>query len=342
MSQIEITEPVPILDEFGRPQNFGWARSPNFIYNPALINAPSRRISEGDRYILASSKHLIVFEALDDGYLGYLLVSVCPLGGKKSFAQTMMTPFSLGSFGLSNDGDSGSIKFVHKKAMLNFANMDGGVRLIKTDIPKFNQNHSLMGQLVLTPPEGAESLFTNMPWRGDGKAFFCLRRSPWYSAEGVIQFGINEMVFTREDGWGIYEWSRGVRPRSDLRFWASGCGQIEGRQAGFSIGYNSADSTMGTENAFFLDGKIHKLDQVSFHIPSGRLVPWRFTSNDKRLEMNFTPKQERDENHQMMFLYSLRRRQFFGTFSGKVKLDDGSEIGFQNIPGMAERRKSRL
>ena len=110
---------------------------------------------------------------------------------------------------------------------------------------------------------------------------------------------------------------------------------------GFSVGYNSADSSMGTDNAFFLDGKLQKLDQVTFHIPSGRNAPWRFTSNDNRLEMTFTPHQERDENHQMFF-YSLKRRQLFGSFSGKVILDNGSEFEFKNITGMAERRKSRL
>jgi hypothetical protein len=132
-----------------------------------------------------------------------------------------------------------------------------------------------------------------------------------------------------------------VRPRADLRFWAAAAGQAGGGLAGFSVGFNSADNAQGTENAFFLDGKIHKMDQVSFHIPSGKLEPWRFTSNDSRLEMNFSPLHERDENHQM-FLYSLKRRQLFGTFSGKATLDDGSEFWFNDFTGMAERPKSRL
>jgi hypothetical protein len=127
-----------------------------------------------------------------------------------------------------------------------------------------------------------------------------------------------------------------------VRFWAAGCGQSGGAQAAFSIGYDSADSATGTENAFFLDGRIHKLDQVTFHIsPSNWLLPWRFTSNDNRLEMIFAPHQERSENLQMFFHY-LKRRQVCGSFSGKVILDDGSDFEFQNITGFAERRKSRF
>jgi hypothetical protein len=342
MPQTEITASIPALDEFGRPQNFGWARSPCFLYDPAILRAPRRRISEGDRYILVSNNSLVIFELLDDGYLGYLFVNVVSLRNNKHATHSYITPFSMGSFDLPRDSDSDSIKLRQKNVLLNFAIMEGGVRIIKTDIPKFSHGYTLRGQVVLTPPPEAESLVTHMPWRGGKGAFSYTRRSPWYLAEGVIQFGIDEFVFTRGNGWGIFGWSRGVRPRSDLRFWAACCGHAGEHQVGLSVGYNSADSSLGTENAFFLDGKIHKLDQVSFHIPSGgRLEPWRFTSNDKRLEMIFTPRQEMDENHQMFF-YSLKRRQLFGSLSGKVLLDDGSELEFHDIVGMTERGKSYL
>jgi hypothetical protein len=342
MSQTEITEPVPALDETGRPQNFGWARSPLLAYDPGLISVSRRRISEGDRYILLSPSHAVLFEILDDGYLGYLFISVVSLKDNKCAAQTLITHFPLGSFDLPRESDSGSIKFKQKKALINFVCMDGGVRIIKMEIPKFGpHSQNLMGQVVLTPPEGAESLITHMPWRGKRKVFSYSRRSPWYIAEGVIQFGLTELIFTRGDGWGIFDWSRGVRPSSDTRCWAAACAQAGGHQAGFSIGYNSADLSFGTENAFFLDGKLHKLDQVSFRMSSGRLEPWRFTSNDNRLEMTFLPQQERDENYQMFF-YSLKRRQLFGSFSGRAILDDGSEFVFSDIMGMAERRKSRF
>ena len=339
MAQTEITEPVPALDDIGRPLNFGWARSGCFVYDPGLVRASHRNISESDRYVLVSESSLVFFEILDDGYLGYLFVSVVSLKDKNCFTHSRLTPFSFGSFALPGNSESDSIKFRQKSILLNFASMEGGVKIIKADIPI--PGHSLRGEVVLTPFQEAETLFTHMSWRGKGHSFSLSRRSPCYFAEGVIQFDNAELVFTRGNGWGIFDWSRGVRPRSDLRFWAAGSGQVKGRQAGFTVGYNSADSALGTENAFFLDGRLHKLEQVSFHIPSGNLEPWRFTSNDNRLEMTFTPHHDRDENHQMFF-YSHKRRQMFGFFSGRVTLDDGSELGFNNIAGMTERRKSHL
>ncbi|MCL2233792.1 MAG: DUF2804 domain-containing protein [Treponema sp.] len=343
MTQTEITEPVSILGETGRPQNFGWARSPVFTYNPSLLNAARRKKSESDRYILFSPTHAVLLEIFDDGYLGYLCISVIYLKDrKKSFVKTLVTPFSLGAFDLPYDSNSGSVKFKQKKALVNFACMEEGVRLIKVDIPNFGPRHeSIVGQVVLTPLEGAESLVTHMSWRENAEAFSCSRRSPGYFAEGVIQFGISEFVFTRGDGWGIFDWCRGVRPRSDLRFWAAASGQTGDHHAGFSVGHCLADSSLGTENAFFLDGKIHKLNQISFPASLDRYKPSRFTSSDNRLEMTFTPLYEQEENHQMFF-YSLKRRQLFGSFSGKAILDDGLKFVFNDLKGMLERRKSRF
>ena len=345
MGQIEIKEPVPVFDESGRPANFGWSKAPCFLCDQNYLSASRFSISEGDRYILISPTHLVLLEILDDGYLGYNFVTIVSYKErnkeKNCSSQTFVTPFSMGSFSLPWDSETDSVRLNEKKILLNFANTENGVKIIKADVPKFHRGQSLRGAVVLTPPEGAESLVTNMPWRGESKAFSCLRRSPWYSAEGVIQFGTKEIVFTQGNGWGIFDWSRGIRPRSDLRFWATGCGKAEGHQFGFSVGYSSADSSTGTENAIFIDGKIHKLHQVSFYIPSAKLEPWHFTSNDNRFEMEFKPVQERDESHQMFF-HSMKRRQIFGYFNGKVVLDDNSEFKFEDIAGMAERRQSRL
>ncbi|MDR1617935.1 MAG: DUF2804 domain-containing protein [Treponema sp.] len=342
MAQNEITSPVSVIDGSGRPENAGWARSPLYFYDPALVWAPRRRIAESDRYVVCSSTHMVIFEVLDDGYLGYMGISVISLKDKKRVTQYFLRTLPLGGFDLPPGSETGAIRYRHRKTSLDFVPMDGGVRIIKADIPRFGHHRSLRGELVLTEPPAAESLVTNMFWRREKSAFRYSRRSPWFTVEGVIQFGTSELIFTRGNAWGIFDWNRGVRPRGDLRMWAAGCGLAGDRQAGFSVGHSSADASQGTENAFFLDGKLHKLDQVTFHIsPSNWMLPWRFTSNDNRLEMVFTPHQERIERNQLLF-YSTRRRQLCGFFSGRVILDDGSELEFQNLTGFAERRKTRF
>jgi len=340
----EVTESRPVMDEFGKPVHFGWARAPLFEYNPPPIGGPPRtKITEADRYIVFSATHLIVFEVLDGGYLGHVGVSVFSVKDHGRSSHSIESIFSMGRFEMPRSSEEGSIKIREKFAALDFVIMKEGARIIKVDYSRFGRHRHLRGEVVLFPAfPGAESLVTVSSSRRDGRAFRHFRCSPWFITEGVMQFGSAEIFFTRDNAWTIYDWKREVRPRSDLRYWAAACGVTDGKLAGFNIGYGLFDSGIGTENAFFLDGRIHKLDQVIFHIPPGNwLKEWKFTSNDKRLEMSFFPFQERKEDRHLLF-HNVKRRQVCGTFSGRVTLDDGSVLSFWNITGFAERRKTRF
>jgi hypothetical protein len=341
MAQIEIQEPVPILDNNGRPVHPGWARFPYFQYLPESVIVPRRRVSEADRYIIFSPTHLFAMEIMDTGYLGYVSVYLASLRDKKLFSHTFNSLFPLGVFGMPPSSDTGSIRLHRKKQIFDFIAMKSGARIVKLDVPEFDHHRMLRGEVVLLPPPNAESLVTVMPWRRDNEAFRYNRHSPWFSVEGVIQFGITEIAFTKGNAWGIFDWCRGVRPDSDTRYWAAACGMSNGKLVGINVGYDSSDSEQGTGNAFFVDGKIYKLDQVTFHIsPTNWLSPWRFTSNDNRLEMTFSPEMVWDERKRML-LYSSRRKQLYGTFAGTAALGDGSAIDFK-LTGFAERKKFRF
>ena len=342
MPQFEITHPLSVLGDDGIPMNFGWSRQPGFFYDPVLVAAPRHRITESDRYIVHSPTHLIIFEIRDDAWLGYMGISVISMRDKKRSTQLFKTLMPMGTYELPTGSVTGYVRWRKKKTHLDFISMDRGVKIIKTDIPRFGHNRRLRGELVLSEPASSQSLVTNQPWRNEKTAFRYTRCSPWYSVEGVIQFGNSEIIFTKGNGWGILDWNRCVRPEADIRYWAAACGMSGGMQLSFCAGYSWADFSQGTENGFFVDGKLHKLDQVTFHIPlSNWLSPWRFTSNDNRLEMTFQPHQERIERRRLFF-HNSTRRQVCGFFSGKVRLDDGSVIEFQNLTGFAERSKTRF
>ena len=340
--QNEISTALPVLDGVGRPHNFGWSRQPCLFYDSAMAWAPRRMFSESDRYIVFNTTHIVIFEIRDDGFQGRMGITVISIKDKKRSTQIFQTLYPLGSYEMPHGSQSGVIRFRQKKTALDFVPMESGARIIKADVPKWGHSRSMRGELVLTEPAVAESLVTNLPWRGERNAFLYSRCSPWYTAEGVIQFGTTEIIFTRGNAWGIFEWNRGVRPRANINYWAAACGMSQGRLAGFSVGYGSVDSSAATENAFFTDGRVHKLDQVTFHIPpSNWLSPWRFTSSDSRLEMVFSPQQERIDRRRIL-IHSVTRRQVCGSFSGKVILDDGSALEFENITGFAERNKTRF
>jgi len=293
---------------------------------------------------------MVTLEIKDNGLLGYMGISVISLREKKRTTQIFKSLFPLGSYEMPPDSLAGSARWRKKKFLLDFITMDqsgisraqGGVKIIKIDIPAFGHHKSLRGAVVLNEYGRSESLVTNQPWRNEKNAFRFARCSPCFIAEGVIQLSSSEIIFTRGNAWGILDWTRCARPKADIRYWAAACGMIDSRQIGFCVGYSWADSSLGTDNGFFVDGKLHKLDQVTFHIPfSNWLSAWRFTSNDNRLEMTFHPHQERIDKHSLFFHYSARR-QVMGFFSGKVYLDDGTVIEFLNLTGFAERCKTRF
>ena len=353
MYQKEITRPLSILGDDGLPQNFGWSRQPVLYYEPTMITSPVYRITGSDRYIVHSPTHLIVFEIRDNAWLGYMCISVISLRDRKRSTQSYTTFLPMGSYEMPStssaaNGKSAVSRWRRKKTHIDFINMEAGVKIIKVEVPNFGRHRSLRGELVLMEPEytrpelRAQSLVTSQPWKNEKRAFQITRCSPWYTVEGVIQFGSSEIIFTRGNGWGIFDWYRAVRPKADICYWASACGMNDGKLLSFCVGYCWADFSYGTENAFFVDGIIHKLDQITFHIPlSNWLSPWRFTSNDNRLEMAFSPHQERTDRRRLFF-HNSTRRQVCGYFSGKVLLDDETQIEFNGLTGFAERSKTRL
>jgi len=342
MSQIEVVNPLSVLDERGQPHNFGWSKQPYFFYDSALLYVLRHRLTESDRYIVHTPTHMIIFEIRDDGWLGHMSVSVISMRDKKRSTQNFRTLMPFGAYQMPGSSAEGTIRWRKKKTQMDFISMESGAKIIKADILKFGSHRSLKGALILTPQTDGQSLVTNQPWRTEKNAFRYTRCSPWYFAEGMIQFGSSEIIFNRGNAWGILDWYRCVRPKSDIRYWAAASGQIEGMQLSFCVGYSGADSSPGTENGFFVDGILHKLEQVTFHIPlSNWLDPWRFTSNDNRLEMIFLPHQERTDRRGLFF-YSSTRRQVCGFFSGKVQLDDGSVLEFNHLTGFAERSRTQL
>ncbi|MDR2343145.1 MAG: DUF2804 domain-containing protein [Spirochaetaceae bacterium] len=340
MAQVEVRAPVSIFDDIGQLCNFGWARGPFFHYDPNLIWAPRRCILESERYIIFSPTHLFVFDLCDSGVFGHFSICAVSLLDKTISGKFEKLSFPMGALELPNQSESSVIKKTIKNNRVEFICIEDAGRIIKIDAPQVNRNNRLRGEVVLLPQEDTQSISVNSPWRRQRERFQLIRCSPCYTVEGVMQFENTPLIFSRGRAWGIYEWVRMARPANDIHYWAAACGMYRGRQIGFNVGYGSADSAAGTENAFFVNGTLHKLDQVTFRIsPSNWLEPWNFTSNNKRLEMTFIPVQRNSYQNNFLF-HSVRVRQFFGFFSGRVTLDDGSVLYFNNIAGIAERRKT--
>ena len=111
---------------------------------------------------------------------------------------------------------------------------------------------------------------------------------------------------------------------------------VDGKPFGFNIGYGFGDTSAASENILFYDGKAHKLDDVTFHIPKDDYMkPWKFTSSDGRFEMDFEPVLDRAAKTSALII-ETDQHQVFGRMSGKAVLDDGRVIELKELMCFAE------
>jgi hypothetical protein len=341
MIQTEIESSTPVLVESGRAKNFGWARRALFLYNPQALAVPSGYISESDTYIISSTTHLFVFEMVNEGWTRHILLTALSVREKRVFTKIISLPRALGAFMLPSGSEAGSVRISRGGAAVHFIIMEQGNRIIKIDVPNFGTENTLRGEVVLVCPPNAQSIVTNLPWKHEKGRFQYSRCSPWYGVEGVMQLENKDIVFSDGLAWGIFLWRRAVRPKSDTHFWAAGSGKCAEKHIAFSFGYGSVDTEYATENAFFINGKLYKLEYVTFKIAAASWTkPWVFTSSDGRVRIKFTPLVTEIQRYAGLF-HAASLRRIYGVFSGHITPPDGESIEFQNITGLAERKKTR-
>lgn len=340
MEQHEHREQVSIPGELS--SSCGWARSSFFDYNPNFLGSRIRLI-ESDRYVVFNSQIAVFMEVLDGMHLKSIEIGTADLVGRSHISELLKLPFSFDSLHLPPDAEKGSIRIKNKNLILDFSAMPQSSRLLKIDYPLFGHGQGLRGVIVLSPPsEDAEALYTVNSWRKDKTAFRYTRKAPWYKAEGVIQFGDQELVFGAGNSWAVMDWNRGIQARTERRYWAASCGLCGTRQVSFNFGYGGVVSGPGTENAFFIDGQLHKLNQVTFRInPRDWMQHWHFTSDDKRVDLEFSPHLQHSAGYSSFFR-KRKRRFFIGTYSGTVKTETGEVLEIEAFTGIAERSKLQL
>jgi len=139
----------------------------------------------------------------------------------------------------------------------------------------------------------------------------------------------------------LSDWTCGFMRRETCWNWASTAFTLgDGRSLGmnFSCGVNE---TSFTENAFWIDGSMTKVDTVDFSFDKDNLdSPWHILSADKKVDLVFKPEAQRGENVNALIIKS-KFTQLFGIFEGKLVTKEGEVIAVDNCPGFAEDHFAR-
>ncbi len=141
--------------------------------------------------------------------------------------------------------------------------------------------------------------------------------------------------------YGHHDWSAGYMRRET--FWNWGClaGALgDGRVVGMNVSCG-VNETSFTENCFWLDGRLHKLDTIAFDYDRRDLMrPWRVTSYDGRLALEFHPEGRHAERVNAL-LVATDFHQLFGRYYGTLAAGDGERFEVEGLLGYMEQHYAR-
>lgn len=335
----EVTTKQKLLNAAGGIAECGWSRRLLQEYDRGDIKAPKFRIKEWDYYLVLGKDYGVAFTLSDDGYIGLQSVSLLDFANNWEHTETILNVFPMGKFGLPKTSEKGDTVYEDKRLKMSFK-VEPGKRTIRSEFKNFYESKSFKCHIELDWPN-EESMVIATPWKEDKKAFYYNQKINCMRAKGYAEFDGKIYEFKPETDFGTLDWGRGVWTYDNTWYWGSGNSLIDGHRFGFNIGYGFGDNSAATENVLFYDGKIHKLDDITFHIPEDSyLKPWKFTSSDGRFEMDFEPVMDRAAKISAVVVES-DQHQVFGKMNGKAILDDGTVIEVKDMLCFAEKVHNR-
>ncbi|OQY13521.1 MAG: hypothetical protein B6I31_00960 [Desulfobacteraceae bacterium 4572_19] len=158
---------------------------------------------------------------------------------------------------------------------------------------------------------------------------------------GKATLNNSEYILNSPDNMAFLDFSCGYMKRDTFWNWASIAATLP---TGQTLGLNLAcgvNETGFTENAFWIDGQMVKVDTVNFVFNKDDLnQKWIVQSFDGKVDLQFSPEGSRSEKVNAVFVLS-RFSQLFGTFEGTLKTDSGDVITIKDCPGWMEDHFAR-
>jgi len=192
--------------------------------------------------------------------------------------------------------------------------------------------------VVADMPARHERLAVVVPW--SDRRFQYTVKDVARPARGTIV--VDGEAYELPDGasWAVLDHGRGRWPYDITWNWGAGSGTSGGAVIGIQVGGRWTDGTGATENAFFVDGRMHKIhdDLVWEYDQSNFLLPWSVHGGG--LEAQFAPFYDRVSRTDLGVI-SAHTDQCFGVWSGTFVTLTDERIAFEGIEGWAEHVHNR-
>jgi Protein of unknown function (DUF2804). len=188
--------------------------------------------------------------------------------------------------------------------------------------------------LLATPPAGSEALGVVVPW--SSTRFQYTVKAVAIPTTGTVRLdGAGHAIDAGGPAWGVLDHGRGRWPY-DVRWnWAAGSGVVDGRRVGIQLGAQWTAGTGATENALFVDGRLHKIsEELAFdYDTTDYLKPWHVRG--ERADLVLTPFHDK-VSRTALGVISTRTDQCFGHWTGWMATDAGERVRVDGAVGFAE------
>jgi len=162
------------------------------------------------------------------------------------------------------------------------------------------------------------------------------RKTAGLGVTGTVHWDGAKYNLDEIGAYGHHDWSAGYMRRHT--FWNWGClaGRVaDGRVVGLNVSCG-VNETSFTENCFWVDGHLHKLDTVYFDYDHNDLTStWRITSFDGRLRLEFHPEGKHVERINAWIVAS-NFNQLFGRYRGSIETAARDRITIDGMLGYVE------
>lgn len=342
--QNEITTNDDLLDDRGRLKERGFSKKPLLNYNPEKIavypfKALNRlRLKEWDYYGITTSDFFFSATVSNLGYAGMVFIYYVDFHDQTCVERSIITPWGKDCI-LPHSSESGNIEFKGEGVRVSFLRRSDH-REIMVAWKDFYQGSEITADLTVYQPDRIESIVMSTPI--GRKRFYYNQKINCMPTEGTIRLGKRVYTLDRKSALTTLDWGRGVWEYSSYWNWASASGFLrDGRSVGLNLGTGFGDLSHATENCFFINGKMTKLDRVEFLYDSSNYMrQWFFPSNDGKLNLTFTPFLERVARSNLLVIRS-EVHQMFGRYDGYVVTDAKEKIAVKGLIGWAEEHHAR-
>lgn len=191
-------------------------------------------------------------------------------------------------------------------------------------------------------PAGHESLNVVVPWSDERFNFTSKHQARPATGDLVVGDRHRAIGGDAGDAWGVLDVGRGRWPAEITWNWGGGAGRVGDHVVGLQVGAKWTEGTGATENGLIVDGRLSKIGrELSWRYDWDRpLDRWEIDDPGGQLHAVLTPRYDKVTDIDFGDKGSAVH-QVFGTWSGRLRTDDGQELAFDGLQGFAEEARQR-